>query len=79
MAYVLATVLQLAGHNYSMTLFVRAVTGFASAPITALANFYMMQAFPKAKLGAGMCIALGVGQLATPLAWILSEGGKPSR
>jgi MFS family permease len=72
MAYVLATVLQLAAHSYPMTIFARAVTGFASAPISALANFYIMQAFPKAKLGAGMCIALGVSQLATPLAWILS-------
>lgn len=72
LAYVLVTALQLAVYSYPMALFARAVTGFASAPISALANFYIMQAFPKAKLGSGMCIGLGVGQLAIPLAWMLS-------
>ena len=32
----------------------------------------MLQAFPKAKLGAGLVVGLTIAQLATPLAWLLS-------
>ena len=62
-----------------MALVVRGVSGFVSAATSTLAVLYMLQAFPKAKLGAGLVVGLTIAQLATPLAWIISpsllEGG----
>lgn len=70
--YALATLLHLSAHTYPVALLVRAVCGFAGATISTLAIFYTLQAFPKAKLGQGLVVGLGISQLATPLAWLLS-------
>lgn len=70
--YAAVTILHLFVESYPMALLVRGVSGFAGATISTLAIFYMLQAFPKAKLGQGLVVGLGISQLATPLAWLLS-------
>ncbi|WP_242154221.1 MFS transporter [Sphingomonas sp. BAUL-RG-20F-R05-02] len=70
--YALVTFLHLFVESYPMALFVRAVSGFAAGTISTLSTMYILQAFPKAKLGQGLVIGLGISQLATPLAWLLS-------
>jgi MFS family permease len=71
-AYLIVTGLYLLVNDYEAALLVRAVSGFASAPLTALALFYTLQAFPKAKLGQALCLGLGLSQIWTPVAWLLS-------
>lgn len=58
--------------TYEMALVTRAVSGFASAPMSSLGILYMLQAFPKSKMGKGLCLALGIGQVASPIAFIIS-------
>ena len=70
--YALVTLLHLFVHGFEMALTVRAVSGFVSAATSTLAVLYMLQAFPKAKLGAGLVVGLTIAQLATPLAWLLA-------
>lgn len=70
--YALVTFLHLFVESYPMALFVRAVSGFAAGTISTLSTMYILQAFPKARLGQGLVIGLGISQLATPLAWLLS-------
>lgn len=70
--YALVSFLHLFVESYPMALFVRAVSGFAAGTVSTLSIMYMLQAFPKAKLGQGLVIGLGIAQLATPLAWLLS-------
>ncbi len=72
LAYVLVTLLHVLADDYSTALFARAVSGFAAAPMSSLGLYYVLQAFPKAKMGAGLCIGLTLAQLATPLAWLAS-------
>ncbi|MCC2978038.1 MFS transporter [Sphingomonas sp. PL-96] len=72
-AYLAVTGLYLIVSGYHAAVLVRAVAGFASAPLSTLAIFYVLQAFPKAKLGQGICIALGISQIWTPVAWMLSS------
>ncbi|MCU6453171.1 MFS transporter [Sphingomonas sp. A2-49] len=72
LAYLAITTLYLLIQSYEAAVLVRAVAGFAAAPMSALALFYILQAFPKAKLGQGLCVALGVSQVWTPMAWLLS-------
>ena len=59
LAYLAITALYLLIQSYEAAVLVRAVAGFAAAPMSALALFYILQAFPKAKLGQGLCVALG--------------------
>ena len=73
-AYVLVTLLHVLVDDYSTALFARAVSGFAAAPMSALGILYLLQAFPKAKMGAGLCIGMAVSQLGIPLAWMISPG-----
>ena len=70
--YALVTLLHLFVQGFEMALTVRAVSGFVSAATSTLAVLYMLQAFPKAKLGAGLVVGLTIAQLATPLAWLLA-------
>lgn len=70
--YALVTLLHLFVEGFEMALVVRGVSGFVSAATSTLAVLYMLQAFPKAKLGAGLVVGLTIAQLATPLAWIIS-------
>lgn len=71
-AYVAVMGLHLVANDYGTALFARAVSGFAAAPMNVLGFFYMLQAFPTARRGQGLCIALGVSQLAMPIAWLVS-------
>jgi MFS family permease len=70
--YAAVSILHLFVHSYPSALFVRAISGFAAGPISALCTMYIMQAVPKSKIGPTIVIALGLSQLTTPLAWMLS-------
>lgn len=72
LAYIAITILYLMIRSYEMAILVRAVAGFAAAPMSVLGFFYVLQAFPKAKLGKGLCVALGLSQVWTPVAWLIS-------
>lgn len=71
-AYVLVTILHVMANDYSTALIARAVSGFAAAPLTSLALYYMMQALPKRHIGAAICVGFAFTQFAVPLAWIIS-------
>jgi MFS family permease len=70
--YAAATILHLFADSYAMALLIRAISGFVGATISTLAILYTLQAFPKANMGQGLVIGLGISQLATPLAFLLS-------
>ena len=70
--YAAVTLLHLFVQGFEMALVVRGVSGFVSAATSTLAVLYMLQAFPKAKLGAGLVVGLSIAQFAAPLAWVLS-------
>lgn len=70
--YAFFTVLHLYINSFEMAVIVRAVSGFAGASVSTLAIFYMLQAFGKNRMVEGVIIGLGISQLTTPLAWILS-------
>ncbi|RJG58015.1 MFS transporter [Sphingobium terrigena] len=72
LAYLLVTALYLLVQSYEAAVAVRAIAGFAAAPMSALSVFYILQVFPKAKLGQGLCVALGLSQVWTPVAWLMS-------
>ena len=71
-AYVMVTLLHVVAEDYSTALFARAISGFAAAPMSSLGLYYILQAFPKAKMGSGFCIGLAISQIAGPLAWLVS-------
>lgn len=70
--YATLALLHLAVDGYSMALLVRAASGFVGAATSTLAVLYMLQALPRARVGSAFVIGLGLSQLATPLAWVLS-------
>ncbi|WP_278433335.1 MFS transporter [Stutzerimonas kunmingensis] len=70
--YALVTVTHIFVEGFGMAVFVRGVSGFAGATVSTLAVLYMLQAFRKADMGKGLVIGIGISQLATPLAWLLS-------
>jgi len=70
--YVVFTIAHVFANNFPMAVLVRAASGFAGATITTLGTLYMLQAFRKAQVGKGLVIGVGISQLATPLAWLLS-------
>lgn len=72
--YALLTLLHLAVGSFESTLLVRAASGFAGATTSTLAMLYMLQALPRAYTGKMLVVGVGISQLATPLAWLLSPG-----
>lgn len=70
--YALLTVLHLVLGSPQSLLMLRAASGFAAAACTTLGTLYMLQAAPRAYVLKMLVIAVGLSQLATPLAWILS-------
>ncbi|WP_067706378.1 MFS transporter [Erwinia sp. ErVv1] len=70
--YAVFTLLHLFVDSFAMGVMVRAASGFAGASVSSLAIFYMLQAVGKARMVNGLILGLGISQLATPLAWILS-------
>ncbi len=71
-AYAAVTLLHLLVESFAMALFVRAVSGFATSVLSSFATLYMLQAFGKRLNTRGVVIGIGVSQLATPIAWLLS-------
>ena len=70
--YAALTLLHLFIGGFETALVLRGASGFVSAATSTLAVLYMLQAFPKAKLGAGLVVGLSIAQFASPLAWVLS-------
>ncbi|WP_229510632.1 MULTISPECIES: MFS transporter [unclassified Massilia] len=70
--YAAVTVLHLLVGGFGMAVAVRAVSGFAGAAATTLSMLYMLQAAPRAYTGKMVVLGVGIPQLATPLAWLLS-------
>lgn len=70
--YAAVTLLHLMVGGFTMAVAVRAVSGFAGATATTLSMLYMLQAMPRAYTGKMVVIGVGIPQLATPLAWLLS-------
>nr|WP_238935005.1 MFS transporter [Pseudomonas typographi] len=70
--YAIVTVCHVFVEGFAMAVFVRAASGFAAATVSTLAVLYMLQAFKKADMGRGLVLGIGISQLATPLAWLLS-------
>ena len=70
--YALLTFAHVFVNDFAMAVFVRAGSGLAGATVSTLSVLYMLQAFRKADMGKGLVIGLGISQLATPLAWLLS-------
>lgn len=71
-AYALLCFFNLFAGDFRSELLLRAVAGFAAAPLSVLGMFYTMQAFPLRRLGNALCLALGLSQLASPLAAAIS-------
>lgn len=72
--YAALTLLHLAVGGYTMALVVRAASGLAGATTSTLAMLYMLQAAPRKYTGKMLVLGVGIAQLATPLAWLLSPG-----
>lgn len=70
--YAAVTVLHLFVGGFGMAVAVRAASGFAGAAATTLSMLYMLQAAPRPYTGKMVVIGVGIPQLATPLAWLLS-------
>ncbi|KQQ97331.1 MFS transporter [Massilia sp. Leaf139] len=70
--YAAVTLLHLMVGGFTMAVAVRAVSGFAGAAATTLSMLYMLQAMPRAYTGKMVVVGVGIPQLATPLAWLLS-------
>lgn len=71
-ANLLMMIAYLFADNFEMAVATRAMAGFAAAPMTTLGMYYVLQAFPRAYVGKALCIGLGLSQLATPIAYIIS-------
>lgn len=70
--YVLLTLLHLVINDFNTALLVRGISGLAGAATSALGFFYMIQAFNKKHRAKGLIIGLGLQQLATPIAGMIS-------
>jgi len=70
--YAFLTLLHLIVGGFEMAVLVRAASGFAGAATSTLALLYMLQAAPREYTGKMVVLGVGVAQLATPLAWLLS-------
>ncbi len=60
--------------NFAMALLLRAISGVGAAALTALAMFYMLQAFPASFRMGALVLGVGVSQLGAPLARLISTG-----
>ncbi|MFC5463116.1 MFS transporter [Massilia niabensis] len=70
--YTLLTLLHLVVGGFEMAVLVRAASGLAGAATSTLAILYMLQAAPKQYTGKMLVLGVGIAQLATPLAWLIS-------
>jgi MFS family permease len=72
-AFLAIAVLHLFTESLPTAIAVRAAHGIAAAPLAMVAILYMMQAFPKRLLPAGVVLGLGTLQLGGPLSRIVSR------
>ncbi|MDA7417650.1 MFS transporter [Xenophilus arseniciresistens] len=70
--YAALALLHLVVDGYAMAIAVRAASGFVGAAASTLAVLYMLQALPRVRVGSAFVIGMGLTQLATPLAWMIS-------
>ena len=70
--YAVLTLLHLFVGSFATTLIVRAASGLAGAACSTLCLLYMLQSMPRTHTGKMMVIGVGIGQLAAPLAWVVS-------
>lgn len=60
-------------HELSSAIAVRAANGLVGSALTTLSVFYWLQAFPAAQRLSGISIAIGLSQIGTPLARVISS------
>jgi MFS family permease len=72
--YALTTLLHLVMHDFWTSVAARAVSGIAASGLSTLTILYFFQSLPTANRLAAVMIGIGVPQLATPLARVLSPG-----
>lgn len=70
--YALLALLHLVVGGFEMAVVLRAASGLAGAATSTLATLYMLQALPKQYTGKMLVLGVGISQLATPLAWLIS-------
>ncbi|KAB2900757.1 MAG: MFS transporter [Burkholderiaceae bacterium] len=70
--YALLTLLHLVLGSYESLVLLRAASGLAAAVCTSLGTLYMLQSMPRKHVLKMLVVGVGLSQLATPLAWILS-------
>jgi len=70
--YALLCVLHLLLGSPQSLLWLRGASGLAAAACTSLGTLYMLQALPRTYVLKLLVLGVGVSQLATPLAWMLS-------
>ncbi|MCE3605799.1 MFS transporter [Massilia sp. P8910] len=70
--YAFVTLLHLLVGGFEMAILVRAASGLAGATTSTLAMLYMLQAAPKKYTGKMLVLGVGIAQIATPLAWLMS-------
>ncbi|MGB3320750.1 MAG: MFS transporter [Sphingopyxis granuli] len=71
-ALLIANFVQLFDAGYRMELVARGVSGIAASGLSTLAAFYMMQGLPQKLRIAGFLLAIGLTQVAVPLARAMS-------
>jgi MFS family permease len=72
LGFVVICGLQVLIHSYGLELALRAATGVVASGFTPLGMFYIMQAMPANARFGGMVLGIGLGQVALPLARVIS-------
>ncbi len=70
--YVMFTFAHLLVQDFASAVLVRAASGMAGAPLSSLALYYLMQAFPAEWRLRAIVVGIGIPQCATPLARLFS-------
>lgn len=70
--FLAVTLLQVFVHSYRVELIVRGGAGVIGSGLTTLSFFYITQAMPPAARLSGLVIGFGLGQIALPLARVIS-------
>lgn len=71
--YLLVSLAHLFTNDLASALFIRAVTGFAAAPLSTLAFFYMLEWLPPARrMTVGICFGMVGSNLSLPISRIIS-------
>ncbi len=74
LGYVVITLAHIFVHTFETALLVRAANGIAASGLSTLALYYMIQSMPAAHRLKAIVLGIGVPQLATPLARVLTSG-----